>query len=159
MPISEQSLQNKVILRLAEADDLPEMFKIVDTYDGDILIDSNKVKNSLRDMVYMQGVIIAYYNDVSIGAVAGYVFPSMYNDDLMFHQMFFYVKKEYRALTIQFIKELELVLIPTKVNKIVMGIPMHTTSKETEQPQHDKLLRFYKMLGYKVLETHVFKQL
>ena len=65
--------------------------------------------------------------------------------------MFFYIIKEHRHLTKNIIKELELVLLTTPVTKICFGVIGNSTAK--------KMQRFYRMMGYSEIETHMVKDI
>lgn len=144
-------LGSKVIIRIAEPNDLPEIFRFCDEYSDGLEINRDKAKNSLRDILYLQGVLMFDYEGKKIGGVAGYVMPCMFTDDVMFSIMFFYVRKEFRFLTKQIIKEIELVMLPTKATKIVFGVPM--------TKNYNSMIRYFRMMGYTPLETHMEKRI
>ena len=144
-------LDNKIVLKIANPTDLPIIFDLVDDYSGELEIDRTKVKNSIREVVYIQGAILVEYEGSTIGGIAGYSSASMINDEMLFTVMFFYVRKDYRCLTKYIIKELELVLLPTKTTMIIFGIIMNKT--------HYKLSRFMRMMGYDKIETHMAKRI
>lgn len=144
-------LTNKVLIHNAEPNDLPHVFTLVDGYCDDYKINPVRVKNFLRDILYVRGVFMATYNGEPIGGVAGYAMPNMFQDELMFAVMFFYIKKEYRKLTGKFLEEFELALLPTKCNRIIFGV-MNT-------PVGTKQQRYLRMRGYSLLETHLSKRI
>lgn len=148
-----ECLKDKVILKLADASDLPDIFKLVDAYDGPLPYDKKLTKNNLRDIVYFKGALLGLYNDQVIGGVAGYVLPSLFKDELTFCVMFLFIMPEYRRMTKQFIQEVELSLLGTKVNKIVFGFPSQEADKAAA-----KMKRFIRILGYKELEVHYQKR-
>ena len=139
------------MIHMAVPDDLPAIFALVDTYCEDMDIDRVITKNSLREMLYVKGVLLVEYNGDLIGGIAGYTLPGMFNRDLFFSVMFFYIIKDYRFLTKSIIKELELVLLTTPVTKICFGVLGSNTAK--------KMQRFYRMMGYSELETHMVKDI
>lgn len=144
-------LDNKVVVNLATTLDLMSIYALVDDYCDNIAIDRYKTKNSIRDMVYMNGALLFDYNGFVIGGTSGYLMPSMFTDDSFFMSMFFYIRKEYRHLTKQCIKELELCVLPSKVTKLIFGVMAFNN------PNYEKQKRFFRMLGYKELETHFYK--
>ena len=148
--MEELKTKNRVLLKVAEPSDLFDLYRLVDTYELGIEIDRDRVKNSLREMLYIHGVMLAEYNGVVIGGLAGYAIPSMLNDEIIYACMFLYVKKEYRHLTREFIKEFELTLLPTKAKRVTFAA-LHT-------PDGKKLQRFFRMLGYQEIETHFAKR-
>lgn len=149
--MQKECLQDKITIKTAQPNDLPEVFKIVDGYCDGKEIDPTKVKNSLRDLIYIQGAFYGEYQGKIIGGVAGYCLPCMFNDDVFFVVMFLYIKNEYRSLTKSFMQELEMAFLPTKVNKIVIAV-MNDQNQRVQK-------RFLTMAGYKELETHMIKTL
>ena len=141
---------NRVILRIAGPNDLPDIFRLVDSYEDGFMMDSDTLKNHLRDMVYIHGVIIAEYNGVVIGGVAGYALPCMFTEEILYSCMMFYVKKQYRRLTKSFVKELEMFLLPTNAKRLIFST--------LATPDGYKLQHFFRSLGYTELETHFAKR-
>lgn len=144
-----ETLTNKIVLRIAEPNDLPDIFSFVDLYDDGLDIDRKKAKNSLRDLLYIQGVILGHYNGKAIGGVAGICFNGFFTDDIIFFIQFLFIHPEHRSLTKRFIEEVELSMLATKATKIVFGIPNGNNYEEKQ--------RFLRILGYKELETHMVK--
>ena len=144
-------LEHKVVLKVAQANDLPVLFSLVDDYDGDVQVNKTRIKNAIREIVYVQGAVIAEVDRQVIGAVVGYALPCLYNDDVIFSVMFFYVRKQYRKFTKDIVRELELVLLPTKVNLIAYGFIVNQ--------DYLKLQRYMKILGYKEIGTHLAKRI
>ena len=142
-------LEHKVIVHMARPDNLPQIFHLVDSYSDSLTINKNKAKNALRELVYINGVLLFKFDKEVIGGIAGFVTPSMFTDDTLFNVLFFYVKKDFRHLTKEIIKEFELVLLPTSVNKIIFGV--------LGNESYEKQKRFMRMMGYKELETHMVK--
>lgn len=151
MNIEVDTLTNKVVLRIANPNDLPEIFLLVDQYHEELEIDRSRTKNALRDLLYIQGCILAEYNGKAIGGVAGVCFNGCFTDEVIFFIQFLFVHRDYRFLTRELIKEVELSMLPTKATKIVYGIPNGNN--------YAKKQRFMKMLGYNELEVHVYKNL
>lgn len=142
-------LEHKVVLRVANPVDVVRVFDLVDSYADEALVDKARVKENLKNMIYSKGIILAEYENQIIGGVAGYALPCMFRDEMMFSVMFFYMKRGFRRLTRQVIKELELILLPTPNSSLCFGVM-------ADQP---KLGRFMRMMGYQALETHMFKRL
>ena len=141
---------NRVLIRVAEPNDLPELFRLVDSYEMTIEADRDLVKNNLRDLLYIHGVMLGECNGQVIGGVAGYALPCMFTNETLFACMFLYIKKEHRHLTKRFIQELELTFLPTKAKRLTFSTPA--------TPEGDKLQRFFRSLGYSELETHFSKR-
>ncbi len=146
-------LGNSIVINIAQASDLSVIFSFCDEYNDGMKIDRTRAKNALRDLVYIQGVMLVEYEGRIVGGIAGYVTPCMFTNDVIFSVMFFYVEPSFRFLTPRIVKEVELVLLPTKVTKIVFGVPIFENRKPLE------LVRFYRLMGYKPLETHLFKRI
>ncbi len=140
-----------VVLRCAEPSDLFKIYSFCDEYDDGIDINRNKAKESLREFVYADAVLMVEYDGEIVGGIAGYVQEGMFTDDVMFSVMFFYMKRDFRRLTKRVIKELEATLRTTKVTKIVFSIPFGSKS--------DRLERYYRIMGYATLETHYQKSI
>jgi hypothetical protein len=103
-------LENSVVVKLAKPSDMLDVFDLVDNYEGTIPLNVERTKDNLRDIVYGAGVLLGEYNGEVFGGIAGYALPCLFNDEVMYVAMFFYVKKDYRHLTKKFLKEVELVL-------------------------------------------------
>lgn len=142
-------IQNKVVVNLATINDLMVVYSLVDDYSDGINIDRDRTKLAIRDIIYIDGVLLVEYNSVVIGGIAGYIMPSMFTNDTFFMVMFFYVRKGYRHLTKSIIKELELVVLPSKITKLIFGV--------LNNDRYAQQKRYFKMLGYKELETHMWK--
>ncbi len=136
---------------MARPNDLPALFELVDSYSEEFEHDKTVAKNSLREIVYMNSVLLVEFEGKYIGGIAGYMLPGLFNKELYFSTMFFYVIKEFRFLTKRIMKELELVLLPTEITKIVYSIPVGEN--------FEKRKRFMRIMGYNELETHMIKDL
>lgn len=149
----ETATADKITIRVAQPNDLPEVFRLVDSVDSEEFIfeiNRDKLKNSLRELIYVRGALFGECNGQVIGGVAGYALPCMFTDEMLYCCMFLYVKKEFRHLTKKFIQELELTLLPTNAKRLTFGVP--------EGQSSDLMQRFFKMMGYKKLETHYYKR-
>ncbi len=142
---------HNIVIHVAGIDDLLDLYNLVDVYSDEIQIDKNRAKLSIREMVYMDSTMLFEYRGLIVGAIAGYTMPGTFTDSVIFSAMFFYMLPEYRYLTKHVIKEIELVLLPTKVNKIVFSVPANGKAP--------LMRRFWKMLGYKELEIHMCKRI
>jgi len=143
--------ERDVVIHMAEPNDLPAIFELVDSYCDDMDVDKTKAKNSIRDIVYLKSALMFEYQGKYVGGIAGYVMSGLFNKDIYYSTMFFYVKRSFRHLTKKIIKEVELVLLPTRVTRIVFGVPSGVA--------YDKRKRFMSMMGYKELECHMEKRI
>lgn len=151
-------LDNKIVLHIADPSDLPAIYKLVDLYRDDVdnpamgfNVNKDIAKAYLRDLTYLKGSVLVERNGEYIGGIAGHVMPGAFTQDLIFSVMFFYIRPEFRCFTWNIIKELKLVLLPTKVTRIVFGVLANEESAKRQ--------RFMRMLGYKPLEVHMEKRL
>lgn len=145
---------NKVVINLATDSDIPAIHGFADNYDDfpvDAEVDPQRIKDITKQMIDLQSVLMAKVDGVTIGVFGGYIFHSLFTKDIMFQSMFFYVIPKYRKHTREFLKEVELALIPTKVTRIVIGV---AAFKRFEAQR-----RFFKMMGYKTLEEHFYKRI
>lgn len=101
--------------------------------------------------MYIHGALLAENNGCTIGGIAGYCLPATTTHDLFFNVMFCYVRREFRHLSILFIKEFEKVLATTKTTKITFGF--------LAGENQDKKIRLFKILGYTPLEIHMVKNI
>jgi len=147
------NIENKVVIRLASPSDLLDIYKVIDTYDGAMEHDKNRLKISIREILYYQGVFVGVYNDEIIGGVAGYAVPALFKDEISYCALFFYIVPKYRHLVRGFIKELELILVGTKCAKIVYAFPT-----EKNDPRGGRMRKFIQLMGYTELETHFEKR-
>ena len=146
-----ETTKTEITFKVAELDDLPIVLTFVEQYNDGIKIDPTRVKNSLRELVLISGIFLIFNEDKVIGGIGGYVAPSLLTDDLVFNVMFFYVVPESRRWTKRIILEMELILLPTKATMIVYGIPA--------AGRMPALYRFFRMMKYEPIETHVGRRL
>lgn len=150
--MKNQTVKNDLNFIIAQPNDLPDVFRLVDCYDDGMEIDRDRTKNSLRELVYAGGVFLVKKDDEVVGGLAGYAADSMFTADLIFNVMFFYIVPEHRRMTKRIIIEMELILITnSKATQIVFGVPAVSNMSN--------LYRFFRIIGYKPLEIHVTRRL
>jgi hypothetical protein len=81
----------------------------------------------------------------------GTITPSIFSDDLIYGSLFFFMVKGYRNLANNFISQISGMLKQKKITRIIIGNP------EFNHPE--KMDRFYKLLGFRRLETHYIRSL
>lgn len=148
--------QNDLFVRLADCDDMLLVDSLVDSYtkENQIPIDQEITKKSLR-LMQESGIVVIGENDgIPICGIAGYMFNSFFSREKVFSAMFFYVRAEHRHLTKHFLKQVEMHLLTSGIDRITMAFP----SME-KNPKADNAVRFMQTIGYKILETHVHKNL
>lgn len=143
---------------IAQEKDLPEIIKLYEDYNGENMgeykksFNKEKVYQAVVNMITKNGIVLlAKIDDKIIGAVVGCINTCLFTDDIIFVSMFFYMKKKYGGYAKEFIKEISVFIKKYSVNKLVFASPMFDNS--------EKYNRFYKMLGFKVLETHFVKEI
>ena len=85
------------------------------------------------------------------GILFGVRFKSLISEKIIFQELIWYVKKEYRRSGISLLRFAENRLKESGVNSIIMAV--------LENSKTDKLKDFYGRLGYKPMETHFIKEL
>lgn len=147
-------LERKVDLYVALMSDVDKVMVLVDNYlsdEGLIKIDGDIAKRSLKQIIKMNGVLLGEVDGEVIGGAAGYTMPGLFTSDVFFSILFFYVKKDCRKMTSSFIKAIEEMLKMAGITKIVFGVP-YTWN-------YPVLSRFYRMMGYSLLESHYCKDI
>ncbi len=142
-------------IHLALETDIDEIYKLYDEYGNENIglniFNKDKVTAAILRMIKQNCVMVAKVDGKIVGGTAGVILPCDFTTDLMFVGMFLYFKKGFRNLVRKFLKELELMIKVFPVTKIVFSAPAFAGQ--------EKLERFYKMCGYKVLEVHYCKEL
>lgn len=142
-------------LRMANPNDLETIESLYEDFTGEnmnVVLDKAIVKQSIIRMIKDAAIILASVEDEVIGFVAGYIQNCHFSNDVMFSLMYFYIKEEHRKHSAGFLKVLEELLKKnTPATKFVVSSPAFTDS--------DKLDRFYKINGFKILETHFYKDI
>ena len=86
-----------------------------------------------------------------VGLVAGFEIKSPYNDERVFHEMVWYVNKQYRTKGVFLLKHTFKQLKELGFSQVIMTL-MHNSKTE-------KLGRFYSRLGFVPFETHYLARL
>ena len=137
------------IVRGATKEDIPAIFNLVEEYGGKKNIDKIKTKQSIMALMEYDGVFICLYGDYLIGGIAGIILPCMFSNDYFYITNYLYIREGFRYLTRKAIKELEMLLLPTKVTKIIFAVVENDYARQMQ--------RFFKILGYDPFETHMAK--
>jgi hypothetical protein len=147
--MQSETLTNRVIVRKAVPDDLSTIEGMLEEYNQEYVIDVARTVQSVNLMINLGLVLLGEYEDEVIGGMAGLVLDGTFEYRQIYFVHIFYVDYDYRHLTREFLKEAELCILPTSIKAMVLGVPMGA--------RHDKLKRFYRMMGYSTLETHMCK--
>jgi hypothetical protein len=151
-----------MVLRLATEEDLPKIYDLgFENYSDKALaayntiIDREKVKAAVLSLVKSNTVYVAIQGmeekEEIIGVMIGTLTQTLFSNDLIYSSMFFFMDERFRKYAEGFIKQLEIELRKNKVSKLIIGNP--------ELNNADKMERFYKIMGYKKLETHYMRDL
>lgn len=144
-------------IRLATEKDFPAIISLVDSWHNDaandngIMVDCEKLKKNLKKMLDENLILLISYGGVVVGGMAGYRVGTLFNSDVFFLVMFFYVCRNYRNLVKEILLGIERFLLTENINKITFAVIENAKAK--------KYIRFYKMMGYNKLETHMIKRL
>lgn len=142
-------------VRLAEEKDVKDVMDLFTEYANEglgeynITLDTARAEKIVRSSIDRKCGFVLIEDDKIVGGMAGYIVESFFSDDVFMQSIFFYIKKPYRSKAALFIKSLEIILRATKVTKFIIA--------NIETNNGEKLERFYKMLGFKKLETHYIK--
>lgn len=112
--------------------------------------DLDHTKSSIQAYLDKQQIIIGEIEGYPMGAMAGSIHECLFTKEAIFASMFFYVPKSLRRFTREFLKEVEISFLPSKVTRLVIGIPGFE--------DHNRLARFMGIMGYQTLETHFYKK-
>lgn len=85
-----------------------------------------------------------------IGIMAGTVVKQLLSDDLIYQEMVWYVDEEHRGGGVRLMKHLEKWCAEQGIKHIIMAFLYSSMP--------DRLLDFYKRMGYEPLEMHLMKR-
>lgn len=94
---------------------------------------------------------LMFKDSVLVGVLGGVIINSLLSDDLIFQEVIFYVKPEYRKYSKELLKSMELHLKDIDVNLMAMNAP--------SSDNIDIIGRFYNIQGFKELERIYLKRL
>lgn len=116
------------------------------------VLDKAIVSESIKRMIKDGALILGNISGKTIGFVAGYFQNCHFSNDVMFSLMYFYVHEKYRTYSSTFLKVIEeLLKVNTNATKFVVSSPAFLS--------HEKLDKFYRINGFKLLETHFYKDI
>jgi hypothetical protein len=147
-----------MIIRLAEDKDLQAIYDLgFDSYSAeavrnyDTVINKEKAKDSVANLVKNKTVFVATDNEKIIGVMVGMISDCIFSNDLIYSTLFFFMADRYRHLAKDFLQALETILKYAHVTKFVISNP--------ELNHGGKIERFYLMNGFKRLEVHMIKNI
>lgn len=100
---------------------------------------------------YEGNTLIMESENAIIGVIAGFVASYPLNEEKVFQEAIWYVRKGYRTHGVKLLRALESWCWRRGIKKVVM---VHMANSMPE-----KLKRFYESLGYRPLETHYIKEI
>ena len=142
-----------MIVRFATLKDLDAINALYKDYQGeelskfDVEINKEIIASTIKTAIENKSGIIGIFNNEVIAGMAGYFQPCGFSKDIMFQSMLFFVHPQHRAHTMQFIKEVQLLLKETQATMFLIGCPVD---------DQEKMDRFFKIMGFKPLEIHYF---
>lgn len=145
------SVTKDIQLIQATQEDLVYVVGLIESYRDGMECDIDIIVDNAIKMIDMDQVLLVYHDGKPIGCVSGVVAPCLFRKGMIFSVMFFYVKIGWRHLTKHILKELEMLLLPTNSSMITYGIP-------EESENSAEMERFFRIMGYKKLETHYYKR-
>lgn len=136
-----------MIIKFAQPEDLSDIDDLCRSYhSADVSSDTAKIIESMHAMIKLNSVLACVVNGKIVGCMAGHFFPSQFSQEVFFVSIFLYFRDGFRQHTGDFIKQVIEVLKTTHANRFVTAVP-HFQDQE-------KMGRFYKMKGFRLLETH-----
>ncbi len=143
------------MIRLAGINDLYQIEQIFREFAEDaapmykLKFNVDKAKITLEGCLKEHLVPVIEIDGKIVGGICGLIIDSMMTSDVIFQDLFFYVKPEYVNLTRNLIRDTQKFCKARGVNKMVLA-----TLGENE-----RLDRFYKLLGFEILEKHFVKEI
>lgn len=109
-------------------------------------LDFRRARELAKDNCFLM-----FKNNILVGILGGVIINSLLSDDLIFQEVIFYVKPEYRKYSKELLKYMELHLKDIDVNLMAMNAP--------SSDNIDIIGRFYNIQGFKELERIYLKRL
>lgn len=123
-------------------------FEVIQAYDSEV--DISILSETVDKLISIKGIYIVCVKGFPMAVMAGATVPSLFSVDKLYNMLFFVVHPNYRRYTKRVINMIEQAVFKTGVNKIVLT--------NFDQNNGEKIDRYYRILGYKVLETFYYKQ-
>ena len=112
-------------------------------------IDMKTLHKSME--IYKDDSYLMIVEDKCVGLIAGMTIHSPLNNDKIYHEIMWYVKKEYRRKGVFLLRTVEKMLRDAGYTSIIMTC-MHNSMEA-------KLFHLYRRLGYEPLQTHFRRSL
>jgi GNAT superfamily N-acetyltransferase len=123
-----------------------EYSKEYSKFNNQFNLDFRRARELAKDNCFLM-----FKDSVLVGILGGVVINSLLSDDLIFQEVIFYVKPEYRKYSKELLKYMELHLKDIDVNLMAMNAP--------SSDNIDIIGRFYNIQGFKELERIYLKRL
>jgi len=143
-------------IKLATQDDIQIVMDFAEHYPFEVVqaygseINKTILAQTVEKLINMKGIYIACIKGIPMAVMAGASVPSFFSVDILYNMLFFVVHPDYRRHTAKVINSVERAVFKTGVDKIILA--------NFEQNNGEKIDRYYRILGYKVLETFYYKQ-
>ena len=108
-----------------------------------------RLQQQLVEVARQKAGIVGVVEGQIIGGVAGVMVPTWYTEDTLFFLQLCFIAPAFRRWTAVFFRQLEQAVRRTTITQIVVSVPMTAA--------HDRLERWWRMAGYRRLETHMMK--
>lgn len=113
--------------------------------------DEEIFKQHLQALIDAQNVLVIEVDNKIVGGIGGRIVQSFYTKDIIFDVMTMYIDPDYRKYTPEIFLALEKILMLTTVTKLIIANP--------EFKDSGKHGRFYKMKGFRSLQTSFIKDI
>lgn len=143
-------------IRLATQDDLQLVLDFAEHYPFEVIeaygseVDLYILAQTTKKLIALKGIYILEIKGFPMAVMAGAIVPSFFSADKLYNMLFFVVHPNYRRYTARVIDYVEQELVKVGVDKVLLA--------NFAQNNGEKIDRYYRMIGYKVLETTYYKQ-
>lgn len=138
-----------MIVRLATRKDLIKAEDFYKDY-GDSSFPFFRIGKQIANLIDNNSAIVVEYNGELIGGMAGYISKTITGEESVYMVMFFYVVRRFRRKIRRILKAI-MAFLKGKVQQIIIASPYTEDSAKRD--------RFYKIMGFKPLETHFVRSL
>jgi len=140
------------MIRLATTKDLSGISSLVTEFSelktGDVKFETDKVNGIITKCIENETVLALEVGGKVVGGHCAIVVDSLMNNEVIYQDMFFYIRKPYVLHTRSLLRGIERRCVAVGANTVVMATM-------GDNPRLDKL---YKIMGYGIMETHHSKR-
>lgn len=141
--------------RLFEENDHNEVIRLVRMFfDASVseyggVLSDEKISSAIEEL--KDTIFVLTSDDMAVGILGGKVISGHLSDEKVFHEMIWFVDKEFRGQGTELYTYAETVLRARGVKRMIMAAMYNS--------KHDMVVRFYKRRGYVPMETHMIKDI